>query len=52
LIEIDENTGLIDFIKLKLSLQNLLKRKVDLVEYSIIRAEIKEQILKEEVSIL
>ena len=52
LVEIESRMSLIDFAGLKLELEEALGRKVDLGEYSVIKPIIKEQILKEEVSIL
>ena len=52
LIEIDKNADLFDLIKLKLLLEKNLNKKVDLVEYELIRPEIRERILGEEVPIL
>ena len=52
LIEINDSVGLIEFIKLKMAIQELLRKKVDLVEYSTIRPEIRENIIRNEISIL
>ena len=52
LVKIDKDVGLIGFIKLKMAIQKLLKRNVDLVEYDTIRPEIRENIIKDEISIL
>jgi hypothetical protein len=52
-VEINDNTmSLIGFIRLIRLLEELLKRKVDLVEYSAIKPRIKERILKEEIRII
>lgn len=52
-VEIDDNNlSLIGFIKLIRLLENILKRKVDLVEYSAIKPRIKERILQEEIRII
>src|SRR3989344_782360 len=48
----DNNMSLLGFIRLSRLLEELLKRKVDLVEYSAIKPRIKERILKEEIRIL
>jgi len=48
----DENMSLLGFIRLIRLLEELLKRKVDLVEYSAIKPRIKERILKEEIRII
>ena len=52
LVEIKDNISLLDFVGIKLELEEALKRKVDLVEYSTIKSLLREKILKEEVSIL
>ena len=52
LIEINDSVGLIEFIKLKMAIQELLRKKVDLVEYNTIRPEIRENIIRNEISIL
>ena len=52
LVEIDRDVGLIEFIKLKIAIQELLRKRVDLVEYNTIRPEIRENIIKDEISIL
>lgn len=53
LVEIDsDNLSLLDFVGIKLELEEALGRKVDLVEYSAIKPIIKTQILSEEVAIL
>lgn len=43
---------LFDFIGIKLELEDTLGRKVDLVEYRLIRPELKKNILNEEVRII
>ena len=52
LIRIHNDAGLLEIIGLKLDLEKLIKRKVDLVEYETIRKELKKQILNDEVRIL
>lgn len=52
LVEVDNNIGLLDFIGIKLELEKKLKKKVDLVEYSLIREEIKNSVLNNEVPII
>ncbi len=52
-VKINDNTmSLLGFIGLIRLLEELLKRKVDLVEYSAIKQRIKERILKEEIRII
>ena len=53
LIEItDKNMSLLGFARIKVDLENILERKVDLVEYKLIRPELKKVILNEEVKII
>ncbi|MEK6825828.1 MAG: nucleotidyltransferase family protein [Nanoarchaeota archaeon] len=53
LVEInDDNMGLLGFIRLKNILERALDRKIDLVEYSLIRKELRERILNDEIPIL
>lgn len=52
LVEIEGRMSLLDFVGLKLELEEALGKKVDLGEYSTIKPIIKEQILSEEVAIL
>lgn len=48
----DKDMSLIGFIRLIRLLEELLKRKIDLVEYDAIKPRIKERILKEEIRII
>ena len=52
LVEIEKEISLLDFIGIKLELEDGLGRKVDLVEYCAIKPSIRDKILKEEVTIL
>jgi predicted nucleotidyltransferase len=53
LVEIEsDNLSLLDFVGIKLELEETLGRKVDLVKYSAIKPIIKTQIVSEEVAIL
>ena len=52
LVEIESRMSLLDFVGLKLELEEALGKPVDLGEYSEIKPIIKEQILEEEVPIL
>lgn len=52
LVEIPDNRSLLEVIKLKLLLEKALKKRVDLVEYELIRKEIKAAILNDEVQII
>lgn len=52
LIEMNDGKGLMSIISLKFMLEKKLKRKVDLVEYSLIRKELRSRILNEEIPII
>jgi len=52
LVEIDNGIDLIEFIRLRTKLQKAIKRKVDLVEYTCIRKELKNSILNDEIQII
>jgi len=52
LVEIEEDISLLDFVGLKLEIEEALGRKVDLVEYNTIKPLLRERILKEQVVIL
>ena len=48
----NDDKTLLDFVGLKLELEEKLRKKVDLVEYSAIKPGLKEKILVEQLSIL
>ena len=53
LIKVKDNKfSLLDFVGLKLDLENTLGIKVDLVEYETIKPKIREKILNEEIKII
>jgi predicted nucleotidyltransferase len=52
LVEIGKDISLLDFVGIKLEIEETLGRKVDLVEYNTIKPLLKEVILKEQVVIL
>ena len=52
LVEIEKDISLLDFVGIKLEIEESLEKKVDLVEYSTIKPLLKERILSEQVSIL
>ncbi|MDI6735483.1 MAG: nucleotidyltransferase family protein [bacterium] len=52
LVEIAKDISLLDFVGLKLEIEEVLGSKVDLVEYSTIKSLLRERILKEQVVIL
>jgi len=52
LVEIEKDISLLDFVGIKLEIEEALGRKIDLVEYSTIKPLLKERILNEQVVIL
>ena len=52
LVEIEDDISLLDFVGIKLELEEALGRKVDLVEYDTIKPLLRERILNEQVVIL
>ena len=52
LVQIDEDISLLDFIGIKLEIEEALGRKVDLVEHSAIKPLLREKILSELVEII
>jgi len=52
LVDLRKDASLLDFVGLKLELEEALGKKVDLVEYNAIKPLLKERILKEEIAIL
>lgn len=52
LVEIEKDISLLDFVGLKLEIEEALGRKVDLVEYDTIKSLLRERILKEQVVLL
>ena len=52
LVEIEEDISLLDFVGLKLELEETLGRKVDVVEYCALKPILKERVLSEQVPIL
>ena len=52
LVEIKSDISLLDFIGIKIELEEVLKMRVDLVEYDTIKPIIKKKILVEQVAIL
>ena len=52
LVEIRKDISLLDFVGIKLELEEVLERKVDLVEYNAIKPLLREKILKEHVRVL
>ena len=52
LVEIGEDISLLDFVGIKLEVEEALGNKVDLVEYNTLKPLLRERILKEQVIIL
>lgn len=52
LVEIEKDISLLEFVGLKLEIEEALRRKIDLVEYNTIKPLLKERILNEQVIIL
>ena len=52
LVEIEKDISLLDFVGLKLELEEILGRKVDLVEYCTLNPILRERVLREQVPIL
>ena len=52
LVEIEKDISLLDFVGLKLELEEILGRKVDVVEYCALKPILKEKVLREQVPIL
>lgn len=52
LVEIEHDISLLDFVGIKIELEQATGRKVDLVEYDTIRPLLRERILNEQVVIL
>lgn len=51
LVELGTEMSLLDFVGIKLELEDALHREVDLVEYQAIKPALREQILNEEIRI-
>ncbi len=52
LVELDEQASLLDFIGIKLELEDVLGRRVDLGQYAAIKPGLRDRIIREEVRIL
>ena len=52
LVRIGEDVSLLGFVGLKLDLEQALSRRVDLVEYDMIKPRLRERILEEQETIL
>ena len=51
LVELSKKISLLEFVRIKLDLEDKLNKKVDLVEYQAIKPRLKDRILSEEVRI-
>lgn len=51
LVEIEKDISLLDFVGLKLEIEDALGKKIDLVEYNTIKPLLKDRILNEQVVI-
>ena len=51
-VEIDDDLSLLDFIGVKLELEDALQRKVDLVEYCTLKPALEEKSMTEQVEVL
>ena len=52
LVELKDDLDIFDFIELKLELESATQKKIDLVEYEMIKPALKDNILKEQVLII
>jgi predicted nucleotidyltransferase len=52
LVEVAEDLSLFDFVGIKLEIEKIVGREVDLIEYDTIKSAIKESLLEEEIAIL
>ena len=52
LVDVDDHLSLLSLIEMKLALQDVLERPVDLVEYEMIKPQLRPYILDEEIRIL
>lgn len=52
LVDIEKDINLLDFIGLKLEIEDALGKKIDLVEYDTIKIALKNSILEEQIEIL
>lgn len=51
LVQLSDGKSLLDFVRIKLELEDALHTKVDLVEYKSIKTQLKDRILAEEIKI-
>ncbi len=51
LVELNDESSLLDFVDLKYKLEESLNRKVDMIEYGAIKKSIREKVLTDQVTI-
>lgn len=49
LVEFGDDLSLIDYMRIKLNLEGILNKKVDLVEYQAIKSQLRKRILSDEI---
>lgn len=49
LVEFGDDLSLIDYMRIKLNLEDILNKKVDLVEYQAIKSQLRKRILSDEI---
>ena len=49
LVEFGNDISLLDYMKIKLNLEDILNKKVDLVEYQAIKPQLRKRILSDEI---
>lgn len=52
LVELKKGKSLLDLVALKLELEEVLKRRIDVVTYNSLHARIRERVLEEQMSII
>ena len=52
LVEVADDISLLGFVGIKLEIEDILGKKIDLVEYNTIKPLIRERVIKEQVEIL
>lgn len=52
LVELDDDKSLLDFVGLKLALEDALSREVDLVEYDAVKPVVRDRVMREQVQML
>jgi predicted nucleotidyltransferase len=52
LVELEEGKSLLDLVALKLELEEVLERKIDVATYNALHPEIRERVLEEQIAII